>query len=74
MAKALAEIKEASPDVTPAELNRRAANYRTHYEGAALTANALAKHWIICKDTPAKPTKTIYENQNGVTVAVEVPI
>jgi hypothetical protein len=47
---ALAEVKEVAPDVTPDEIARRAVNYKTHFEGAALTSQALAKHWAKCKD------------------------
>jgi hypothetical protein len=36
--------------VTPDEIARRAVNYKTHFEGAALTAQALAKYWAKCKD------------------------
>jgi len=48
IAKALKDIKDASTDVTPQEIDRRAQNYVTHFEGAALTATALAKHWVKC--------------------------
>ena len=53
VAKALREIKGATPDVTPAEIARRAANYRRHFDGAALTATALASHWARCDAEPA---------------------
>lgn len=46
--KALADIKSVCPDVTPDEIARRAANYRTHMENAPLTPNALAKNWALC--------------------------
>ena len=44
-AKVLATIKAATPDVTPDEIARRAANWSTHFDGATLTATALAAHW-----------------------------
>lgn len=50
--KALAEIKAVSPDVTPAEIARRAATYRLHHPAWALTPNALAKHWASCDKRP----------------------
>ena len=53
-AKALAEIREVSPDVTPEEIDRRAQNYRGHLGGAMLTSTALAKHWARC-GTAAPP-------------------
>jgi hypothetical protein len=44
-AVALAGIRKARPTVTPEEIRRRAANYRTKFPGASLTPQALAKHW-----------------------------
>ena len=51
---ALAQIKGVTPTVTPAEITRRAKNYTSHFEGAAITPNALAKHWATCANPPAK--------------------
>lgn len=49
IAKALQTIKLSTPDVTPAEIIRRGANYRTHFSSdIAITANALASHWGKC--------------------------
>ena len=45
--KALAEIKEVSPDVTPEEIVARAKQYRKKYDWN-LTATALASHWASC--------------------------
>lgn len=53
VAVALAEIRTASPEVTAAEIQHRAENYRQHFTGAACTAPALAKHWARCATTPA---------------------
>jgi uncharacterized protein YdaU (DUF1376 family) len=57
--KALKTIREASPDVTPEEIARRARNYRTHFDNIVITASALAKHWARCKSagnyTPPPP-------------------
>jgi len=53
---ALSQIKESTPDVTPEEIARRARNYRSHFEGAACTSTALAKHWARCKDAANKST------------------
>lgn len=50
IAKSLSLVKEASPDVTPDEIRRRAKNYRTHFTGAVCTSTALASHWAKCKD------------------------
>lgn len=46
--KCLKQIRQSSPEVTPGEIERRAANYPTHFDGAALTADALAKWWARC--------------------------
>jgi DNA-binding transcriptional ArsR family regulator len=54
IASSLKEIKEVCPDVTPEEIAKRAKHYRTHFDGAALTSNALAKHWARCA-TAAEP-------------------
>lgn len=48
-AVALSHIRKASPDVTPDEIKRRAANYRAHFRDITLTASALAKHWARCE-------------------------
>lgn len=49
---ALAQIRKASPDLTVAEINRRAANYPTHYPKAPAppSAFALAKNWARCRE------------------------
>lgn len=49
VAKALKNIKSATPDVTPEEIARRAANYPTHFRDAMLTCTALASHWARCE-------------------------
>lgn len=49
VAVALAEIRQASPEVTPEEIERRARNYQSQMPaGSVLTAPALAKHWARC--------------------------
>jgi hypothetical protein len=58
VAKAMAEIHEVSPDVTPEEIRRRAANYKTHMRDALLTATALAKHWAKCGAAAEESTPT----------------
>jgi len=45
---AVAEIREATPDVSPDEIRRRAANYRAIHPTWELTGPALAKHWGGC--------------------------
>jgi hypothetical protein len=54
IAKALKDIKEASPDVEPTEIARRRANYFTHYPDAQCTSTALAAHWGLCATAKAK--------------------
>jgi len=53
VAKALAIIREVTPEVTPQEITRRGRNYETHFDGAALTSTALAKHWAKCGQAKA---------------------
>ena len=48
IAKALKDIKEASPDVEPSEIARRRANYFTHFPNAYCTSTALSSHWGLC--------------------------
>jgi uncharacterized protein YdaU (DUF1376 family) len=58
--KALADIKGVCPQVTPEEIARRSANYRTHMSAdTILTPHALAKNWALCdKPNPRnKPTQ-----------------
>jgi hypothetical protein len=58
---ALAEIKVATPDLTTEELHRRATNYLTHFDGAALTPNALANQWSKCRDPqPSRPARPAF--------------
>jgi hypothetical protein len=54
--KALADIKAATPDVTPEEILRRIANYKTHMQNCACTATAMASHWAKC--ATAKPEQS----------------
>jgi len=44
-AVALAQIRQASPDVTPFEIKRRARLYRQKWRDWQLTPNALCSHW-----------------------------
>lgn len=43
--KAVSQIRKASPDVTPEEIDRRVENYRRKHPSWGLTAPAIAKHW-----------------------------
>lgn len=53
IARALSDIKAVTPDVTPDEISRRAANYRLHHRDATISPLALAKHWAKCDHPPA---------------------
>lgn len=66
---ARAAIIKVSPDVTPDEIRRRAANYRTHFDGAALTPTALAKHWAVCANP--KPSKQLHSDKIAKERAAE---
>lgn len=46
--KAKQLIVEVCPSVTGAEINRRAANYATHFPDCTITSTALAAHWARC--------------------------
>lgn len=50
--KLLTEIKEVLPTVTPAEISRRASNYRLHFPILTLTPSALVKYWGMCEHSP----------------------
>jgi hypothetical protein len=66
--KWLREIKWASPGVTPEEIRRRVANYKTHMSpDVACTAAALAKHWAKC----AMPKVTIANTPTPVAKSYE---
>lgn len=52
VAKALKLIRTVAPDVTPAEIRRRALNYAQHFQGATLTSTGLANNWGRCDKTP----------------------
>ena len=66
---ARAEILAVTPDLTPDEIRRRAANYRTHFDGAALTPTALAKHWAVCANP--KPSKQLHSDKIAKERAAE---
>ena len=62
---ALADIRKVAPELTAAELTRRAENYRLHFPDAACTVFAIAKHWAQCGERPApRSTTTQRPNQN----------
>ena len=63
--KALADIKGVCPQVTPEEIARRSANYRTHMSPETiLTPFALAKNWALC-DKPNPRNKPAQETEFG---------
>jgi hypothetical protein len=49
---ALQQIREVSPDVTPDDIRKRAANYRLHFPKAACTPTGIATHWAACANPP----------------------
>ena len=57
IATALKNIRLSTPEVTPEEIRQRAENYRSHFEGAAVTATALAKHWGKCHEANTIPSR-----------------
>jgi hypothetical protein len=63
--KALADIKGVCPQVTPEEIARRSANYRTHMSAdTILTPHALAKNWALC-EKPNPRNKPAQETEFG---------
>jgi hypothetical protein len=61
--KALADIKGVCPQVTPEEIARRSANYRTHMSAdTILTPHALSKNWALC-DKPNPRYKPAQETE-----------
>ena len=63
VAKALADITAVCPQVTPSEIARRSANYRTHMSpDTILTPHALAKNWALC-DKPNPRNKPAQESE-----------
>jgi len=57
--KALSQIKAVTPDVTPDEIRRRSANYRTKYRDATISPLALAKHWAALNSGSDRPKEKI---------------
>jgi len=55
-AKALKEIREVCPDVTPEEIRRRAGNFRLHFPKITPSPHALGKWWARCDRPPAERT------------------
>ena len=66
VATAKRDILEASPNVTAAEIARRAAAYRKKYRDAACTPMALANHWSEFGQAPAplKAAKRVFSEAN----------
>ena len=63
IAKALADITAVCPLVTPSEIARRSANYRTHMSpDTILTPHALSKNWALC-DKPNPRYKPAQESE-----------
>lgn len=66
-AVAAAQIKKVAPTVDQAEFERRAANYRQHFSGAALTPRALCDHWAACDVGPPRQSTTVKWQRPEVT-------
>jgi len=69
IAKALADIRAASPAVTPDEILRRIANYRTHMPDCQCTATAMANHWATC--ATAKPAARAKNAEQASTIWID---
>ncbi|MCK9519165.1 MAG: YdaU family protein [Dehalococcoidia bacterium] len=65
IAGALRDIREVTPEVTPEEIERRAANYRTQFPAdTRITAHALAKHWARCAEPGQKVARPVLERRH----------
>jgi hypothetical protein len=65
-AKARNTIKSVTPDLTVQEIQRRAANYRSHFPRISCSANALAKHWAKCDSgITSSPTPKLPKHVTG---------
>lgn len=60
--RALSQIKRMSPDVTPAEIRLRAANYRASWPSVTLSATALASNWAKFKTAITNGHQTVRPN------------
>lgn len=75
VAKALAQIREVTPDVTPEEITKRIANYRTHFKDAACTATAMASHWGRCAEPLAQAAQGGRAGKHrGTNEVIDVPV
>lgn len=61
---ALAEIKKATPGVTPEEITRRAGNYKAHFRDATISAMAVAMHWARLAQGTQTAGQTVRLGQN----------
>lgn len=48
LGKVLRALKQATPELTPSDIQVRAVHYRSHFKDAVLTPEALQKHWGLC--------------------------
>jgi hypothetical protein len=64
-AVAAAQIRKVSPNADEQEFSRRALNYRSRFDGAALTPRALCDHWAGLDRTP------LPRNQNPAPTAAD---
>lgn len=53
IAIAVVRLKALAPNVTAADIERRAVNFRKHFPRDATTPNRLVKHWALCDRPPA---------------------
>jgi hypothetical protein len=69
-AKALKEIKEVAPEVTPEEIAARARVYKALMPNVSIGPSALAKHWARCqpgrKQAELKPIEEPFDWRNWI--------
>jgi hypothetical protein len=61
--KALKAIRTVTPDVTPDEIRRRAANYKSQMPDTTMSASALAKWWTKCDGAGLLPSAGTLESR-----------
>lgn len=66
VAVALAEIKRATPSVTPMLIVERANNLALHFPTCTVTASSLAKHWARCASPPLQTRNGQHDHNHNI--------
>lgn len=71
VAIALADIKKAQPNVTVADIQAHAVNYRKVFKDATLTPMALSNHWGATAPRSGNGPRSAFQGANGVATPEE---